>query len=112
MRVLALHLFTLHYATTLHFAKIAVDVRFLAYFQILKKYAIVRTKSVRPSVRNATTLQGIDGSRSFMGQSIAYGPKACTKEGIFCRTSPGPRRGFLVQISLYFHVKIIFPIII
>ncbi len=27
---------------------------FLAYFQILKKYAIVRTKSVRPSVADST----------------------------------------------------------
>jgi hypothetical protein len=40
-----------------------------------------------------------------MVQSIAYGPKACTKEGIFGRTRPGPRRGILVKISLYFHVK-------
>jgi hypothetical protein len=51
---------------------------FLAYFQILKKYAIVRTKSVRPSVRPSvadSTPQGIDRSRSFWAQSIAYDPR-------------------------------------
>jgi hypothetical protein len=47
-----------------------------------------------------------------MVQLIAYGPKTCTKEGIFCRTRPGPRTGILVKISLYFHIKIVFPIII
>jgi hypothetical protein len=49
-------------------------VYFLAYFQILKKYAIVRTKSVRPSVADSTP-QGIDRSRSFWAQSIAYDPR-------------------------------------
>jgi hypothetical protein len=63
----------------------------------------VRT-SVRPSP------QGINRACSFMVQSIAYGPKACTKEGFFCRTRPGPRGDILVKISLYFHVKIRFPI--
>jgi hypothetical protein len=57
-----------------------------------------------------STPQGIDRSRSFWAQSI--GPKACTKEGIFCRTSHGSRGGISVKISLYFHVKIGFPIII
>jgi hypothetical protein len=80
---------------------------FLAYFQILKKYAIVRTLSVRPSVRPSvddSTPQGIDRYRSFSAQSIAYGPRTCTKKGIFCRTRPGPRGDILVKISLYFHV--------
>jgi hypothetical protein len=47
---------------------------FLAYFQILKKYAIVRTMSVRLSVADSTP-QGIDRSRSFLTQSIAYDPR-------------------------------------
>jgi hypothetical protein len=83
---------------------------FLAYFQFLKKYAIVRY--VRTSVDVDNTPQGIDRSRSFSAQSIAYDPKACTKEGIFRRTSSAPGGGILVKISLYFHVKIRFPIII
>jgi hypothetical protein len=45
-----------------------------------------------------STPQGIDRSRSVWAQSIAYGP--------------GPRGGISVKISLYFHVKIGFPIII
>jgi hypothetical protein len=59
---------------------------FLAYFQILKKYAIVRTLSVC----NATTFHGVDRSCSFMAQSIAYDPRAWTKEGIFFKTDPSP----------------------
>jgi hypothetical protein len=53
---------------------------FLAYFQILKKYAIVRALSVRPSVRlsvrAATTFQGVDRSCPFMAQSKAYDARA------------------------------------
>ncbi len=84
---------------------------FLAYFQILKKYAIVRALSVRLSVDDSTP-QGIDRPRCFAAQSIAYGPRTWTNEGIFCRTDPEPERGILVKISLYFHVKIKFLIII
>ncbi len=49
---------------------------FLAYFQILKKYAIVRALSVRLSVRAATTFQGVDRSCPFMAQSKAYDARA------------------------------------
>jgi hypothetical protein len=77
---------------------------FLAYFQLLKKY-----QYVRPSVVDSTP-QGIDRARFFMVQSIAYSPKTCTKEGIFCRTSPGTKGGILLEISLHFHVKIGLPI--
>jgi hypothetical protein len=78
--------------------------KFLAYFQILKNTLLSAfCPYVRPSVDDSTP-QGIDRYRSFSAQSIAYGPKACTKKGIFCRTRPGPSGDILVKISLYFHI--------
>ncbi len=85
---------------------------FLAYFQILKKYAIVRTLSVRLSVRlsvcRATTFQGVDRSFSFMAQSIAYDPRAWTKEGIFFKPILAPTGGVQSLNSMHFHMKIRF----
>jgi hypothetical protein len=49
---------------------------FSAFSIFEKKYAIVRTISVRPSVHQKCYY-------SFMAQSISYGPMACTKEGFF-----------------------------
>jgi hypothetical protein len=57
---------------------------------ILEKYAIVRTISV------------------CLSQDIAYSPRTWTKEGFFCRTSPGPVTGILVQISYIFILKLYF----
>jgi hypothetical protein len=66
---------------------------------------------IRPSVDDCTP-QGIDRPRSFSTQSIANDPRTWTKEEFFCRASPGPGGVILVKISLYFQVKIGFPIII
>ncbi len=74
------------------------------YFQILKKYAIVRTLSVRA----ATTFQGVDLSCSFIAQSIAYGPRAWTKGGIFFGPTVAPTGGVRSPNSIHFHIKIRF----
>jgi hypothetical protein len=85
-----------------------VFLTFLGYFQILKKYAIVRTLSVRLSVCRATTFQGVDRSCSFMAQSIAYDPRAWTKEGNFFRPILAPTGGVRSLSSIHFHMKIRF----
>jgi hypothetical protein len=90
-----------------------LDLTVIFLFSVFSNFEKIRycPHFVRTSVDDSTP-QGIDRPRSFRTQSISYGPRTCTKEGIFCRTRPRTRRDILVQISLYFHVKIGFPIII
>ncbi len=64
--------------------------------------------SVCPSVFLATTFQGVDRSCSFMAQSIAYDPRAWTKEGIFLKLILAPTRGVRSLNSIHFHMKIRF----
>jgi hypothetical protein len=64
--------------------------------------------SVRPSVRTATTFQGVDRSCLFMAQSINYDPRAWTKEGIFFRPILAPTGGVRSPNSIHFHIKIRF----
>jgi hypothetical protein len=63
-----------YFFKNLHFTNhmMTFPIYFLAYFQFLKKYAIVRTLFVR----RVTTFQGVDRFCSFMVQSIAYDPRA------------------------------------
>ncbi len=81
---------------------------FLAYFL---EYAIVRTLSVRPCVResvDATTFHGVDRLRRFMARSIAYGPRTQTTEGIFFGPVLDPMGGVWSPNSVYFHINIVF----
>ncbi len=63
---------------------------------------------VCPSVCAATTFQGVDRACSFMAQSIAYDPRAWTKEGFFFGPILAPTGGIRSPNSIHFHMKIRF----
>ncbi len=78
---------------------------FLAYFQILKKYAIVRTLSVCPSV-DATTFHGVDRLGRFMVRSITYDPRIRMTKGFFFWPVLGLVGGVWSPIPFVFHIEI------
>ncbi len=79
-------------------------------FSVFSNFEKIRycPRFVCPSVCRATTFQGVDRSCSFMAQSIAYDPRAWTKEGFFFKPILAPTGGVRSPNSIHFHIKIRF----
>ncbi len=71
-------------------------------------FSRIRTLSARCLSVLASSLHGVDRLGRFMGQSIAYGLRNLTKEGIFLGQSRSWWEGSEVQFPLYFVWKLDF----
>ncbi len=82
----------------------------LSFFSVFSNFEKIRycPRFVCPSVRRATTFYGVDWLGSFMARSIAYDPRAWTKEGIFFGPILAPVGGVWSPNSIHYHIKIRF----
>ncbi len=81
--------------------------QFLAYFQILNKYAIVRALSVRPSVPLLLFRGLIDLARLWRNRKLMT-PGHETRKEFFFGPTVAPTGGVQSPISIHFHIKIRF----